>query len=326
MADLSSNHVDRMPIWARGRDGRPAFSEVGMRDGGRMPDFCVIGAAKAATTTLNAMLALHPNLFMCPIKEPHYFSTDVVRARGEQWYRGLYADAKADQLCGEASTSYARLPMTEGTAARMAQANPGMKLIYLLREPVARTESECLQTMKYCRNILGRDLSHLSLDQLLDVFEDPGSEFYTAPIATSEYIRQIAPFDVAFPSNQMLFLLQDDLRTDTKGTLQRVFEFLDVAAEAEIDIGSSRNVTANFMAGLRDERLTSHLRALPFYEAARKLLPQRLRNTIKRAVPKPDYALSEDRRAALAAHFAPHNRRLAERIGRDLPGWDMAQG
>ncbi len=161
------------PVWARTKDGL-AFADVATVAGGRMPDFCIVGAAKCGTTALNAMLAAQPFIFMNPLKEPHYFSTKVILDKGDDWYRGLYARATPDQFLGEASTSYTRYPLCDETIGRLIAANPGMKLIYMLREPVSRTESECLQLLKFTRHALGEDHTHLPLDDFFRMVEDPG--------------------------------------------------------------------------------------------------------------------------------------------------------
>jgi len=40
-----------------------------------MPNFFIVGAAKAGTTSLYSYLRRHPDVYMSPIKEPHWFST-----------------------------------------------------------------------------------------------------------------------------------------------------------------------------------------------------------------------------------------------------------
>lgn len=58
---------DLPPIWIRGPDGI-AFDDIPVHDGGRMPNFCVIGAAKAGTTALDKRLSRHPDIYTCPQK------------------------------------------------------------------------------------------------------------------------------------------------------------------------------------------------------------------------------------------------------------------
>jgi len=77
---------------------------------GRLPNFIIVGATKAGTTSLDFYLSLHPEIQMARPKEPRFF-IDAQEpfgrwGRGPDWYRGLFQTGK--RLCGEAY--YARLP------------------------------------------------------------------------------------------------------------------------------------------------------------------------------------------------------------------------
>ena len=43
----------------------------------RPPNFFIVGAPKAGTTSLYHYLDQHPNIYMSPIKEPHYFASEI---------------------------------------------------------------------------------------------------------------------------------------------------------------------------------------------------------------------------------------------------------
>jgi Sulfotransferase family len=43
----------------------------------RPPNFFIVGAPKAGTTALYAFLDQHPLVYMSPLKEPNYFSTEL---------------------------------------------------------------------------------------------------------------------------------------------------------------------------------------------------------------------------------------------------------
>ena len=45
------------------------------------PNFFIIGAPKAGTTSLYKYLGDHPNVFMSEIKGPHYFASDLPKKR-----------------------------------------------------------------------------------------------------------------------------------------------------------------------------------------------------------------------------------------------------
>lgn len=42
-----------------------------------LPNFIVVGANKGGTTSLYHYLKQHPEVYLSPIKEPHYFSKDI---------------------------------------------------------------------------------------------------------------------------------------------------------------------------------------------------------------------------------------------------------
>src|SRR5690348_379750 len=42
-----------------------------------LPNFLIVGAPKAGTTSLYHYLDQHPQIFMSPIKEPNYFASEI---------------------------------------------------------------------------------------------------------------------------------------------------------------------------------------------------------------------------------------------------------
>lgn len=313
-----------VPIWVRARDG-VAFSEVPAQPGGRMPDFCIIGSPKCGTTSLDLYLGAHPQVFVCPLKEPHYFSTPVIQARGEEWYTGLYAEATPDQLCGEASTSYTRYPLVPGTAEQMYAANPAMKLIYILRNPVDRVESEALQTMKYLKNVVGEDYRHMTLDAFLEMIENPTSPHYSAVVETSRFEAQIRAFEAVFPADQILILTQSDLRKTADALMQRLYDFLGLAPFADFAGAGNTNVTADFLAGSSRAKVTNKLARVPGYELLKGLLPKSVKNQIIQGLSTPtdpqDKRLTPQTRARIEADLEISTASVEARLGRPRTDW-----
>ena len=89
-----------------------------------LPDFIIIGAAKAGTTSLYAMLDRHPDIFMPRQKEPEFFARDDLYAQGLDSYAENFAGAKPGQVVGEASTLYSLSPLFGQTAARIKEHLP----------------------------------------------------------------------------------------------------------------------------------------------------------------------------------------------------------
>ena len=99
-----------------------------------MPDFLVIGAPKAGTTALLAVLSEHPGLYLPAIKEPKFFLTDgppptkggpgdTLIYREHVWrradYEALFAPAPAGTLRGESTPLYLYdRPRWAGSATR----------------------------------------------------------------------------------------------------------------------------------------------------------------------------------------------------------------
>jgi hypothetical protein len=317
-----------VPLWIRDPKG-VAFSDVPTRQGGRLPDFFIVGAAKAGTTALNDFLDQHPQIHMCPLKEPHFFSTDLMFERGLDWYKGLYADAQPIQLCGEASTSYTRWPNTPLTPRRIHEVTPDAKLIYLVREPVSRVISECLQCIKYNKYVMGSPDLPPSVDASLEHLLDEENAMSLNPIITSEYIVQIDKYLEMFKQEQLLVLLHEDLSKRPHETMTAVCEFLGVDAGVSIDFNRQLNVTEDFRRALMREHLVASNSKIPGYQLAKRLLPRpikelmiwlALRGSSKEAVIKP---MSGASRRKLANHFKPYNERLADYMGRDLSVWNM---
>lgn len=320
--DLANPHG--LPTWARTSTG-VQFADYPVHPGGRMPDFCIIGAAKCATTSLNHYLSQHPAIFMNPLKEPHYFSTDVHLARGDQWYMGQYADAEKGQICGEASTSYTRYPVCRGTAARIAKANPHMKLVYLVRSPVVRVRSDCLQRMKHTKFMQGEDLTSLSLDEMLDLMQNPDSTVYNVPIETSQYRDQLREYEAHFPKEQIHVVIYENFVARPQEVLAEILDFLAVDSGVSLDIGTRLNQTSTFTRQVAQEKVLRRLRRVPGFRPLRHILPRKTRTRLLAALSRQDssvnYRFSPERLRDLERHFAPHVEALEDWLGRELVEW-----
>src|ERR1700690_400471 len=83
------------------------------------PDFLIVGAAKAGTTSLYHYLQQHPGIYFPELKEPGFFchygsSAEAISALSgkvqivadPERYADLFARAKAGQKLGDATTDY----------------------------------------------------------------------------------------------------------------------------------------------------------------------------------------------------------------------------
>ncbi len=126
----------------------------------RVPDFFIVGAAKAGTTSLYAYLKAHPQIFLPETKEPRYYAYEGERPedfegpgaarliqsiiKDKATYRKLFENAASDQIIGEASPAYLYSPIA---AERIAQDNPNAKIIAILRNPIEPAYSHFLDNV-----------------------------------------------------------------------------------------------------------------------------------------------------------------------------------
>lgn len=145
---------------------------------GRLPDFIVVGAMKAGTTTFFRQLGRHPDVWLPQMKEPSFFNDETRYQRGVDWYRGLFpVDGYAT---GEASVAYSDPAVAPLVAERIGALVPEVKIIFLARDPEARLRShylhECLK---------GRERRPLE-----ECLRPPGSPYERRSL----YFRSLVPF------------------------------------------------------------------------------------------------------------------------------------
>jgi Sulfotransferase family len=64
-----------------------------------LPNFFIVGAPKAGTTSLYYYLGQHPDVYMSPVKEPNYFAEEIRLGNIDtQWQHWAQRDARAAEL------------------------------------------------------------------------------------------------------------------------------------------------------------------------------------------------------------------------------------
>jgi hypothetical protein len=182
---------------------------------GRLPDFIIVGATKAGTTSLDFYLSLHPEIHMARPKEPRFFIEAEEPfgrwSRGLDWYRSLYNSNKA--VCGETSPTYATWPYREGVMEKMAMVVPEAKIVFLVREHFSRLRSSYLMNVRY----RGLESSFQDFVQ-----SSPWA------VASSLYGMQIQNILRFYPLDRVCIMESDSLENRREWTLEKMFGFLGV--------------------------------------------------------------------------------------------------
>jgi hypothetical protein len=181
-----------------------------------LPDFIIIGAMKAGTTSLARYLDVHPQIQLSRRKEPDFFSHDPTALRGLAWYESGFEDTT--QLQFEASTNYTKYPFSQRVPERMHALLPHIKLVYILRDPVDRLRSHL------------HDGGRTGLVTAATEFQGSriGSFESNRAVATSRYFMQLEQFLPFYPLDRILVVTLEDMSRDPQTVLNSVFAFLNV--------------------------------------------------------------------------------------------------
>jgi hypothetical protein len=281
-----------------------------------LPNFLIIGDAKAGTTSLYHYLKQHPDVFMPTLKELRYFAYDGenpyhVRARSYRVrtfseYLGHFEKCGTAKAIGEASPNYLRGP---AAAARIKAEIPGARLIASLRNPADRLHSAYMMEYRAGRTkkpfdeqLFGHDAAWIK------------SQFC--------WLELKRYFDLFAPS-QIKIVLFDDLKADPRRVVQELCRFLDIDDAFAPDLapknegGLPRNQLWYAMLK-RGKGLLRPFGAPP--PAVKHLLKRVERGSLQ----KPQ--LDPQLRRKILEMCEDDIRRTQELIGRDLSGWLRKDG
>jgi len=231
-----------------------------------MPDFIIVGAMKCATSTLHEQLARQRGIFMTSPKEPCFFSDDEVWQRGVEWYASLFNQARPDDLCGESSTHYTKLPTYPLTIERMKAHLPShIKFLYIMRHPIDRLISQHIH--EWTQRVVSGPI-----DQAIDEFPEL--------IDYSRYAMQLEPYFDAFGQASVLPMFFDRLSSHPQQELERVCQFIGRGGPARWDESiEEQNVSSQRM---RQNPLRDAIVNFPGLKTIRRnLVPQAVRDRIK---------------------------------------------
>ncbi len=199
--------------------------------GGRLPDFLGLGVQKGGTTSLHCLLEQHPEVFLPPMKEVHYFSLNF--ASGEAWYRSQFAGAGPRQRCGEITPYYLFHPQAP---SRVQALLPQARLIVLLRDPVERALSQYFHSRRHgfepleLEAALAAESQRLhdadAALQTLDVRHRSHQEH--SYLSRSRYEQQLPQWLATFPADQLLILRSEDLFEQPSEIWEKLLHFLEL--------------------------------------------------------------------------------------------------
>jgi len=186
-----------------------------------LPNFLIIGAAKAGTTSLYHYVRSHPEAFMPAKKELSFFCEEFHWRQGVRWYEAQFENAGSALAIGEASPRYTVYPVYRGVPERIAALLPDVRLVYLVREPIGRMRSHYVDRVAH-------GLESQPIEEALS-----SNPFY---ISSSRYALQLAQYVEHFARERILVITSDELMQNRQEVLSRLFRFLGIDPGFRADI------------------------------------------------------------------------------------------
>lgn len=306
------------------------------------PNFFIVGAAKAGTTSLYQYLDEHPKVYFSPVKEPNYFSTDIkidafsstyrkntfldvedyfnrdelqplqlTFVRKAEHYQRLFENVSTEKAIGEASTSYL---YSRVAAENIKQFNPEARIIAILRNPVDRVLSHYQMALRYghtqksFRKAIEADMnSHKKGWGISELFIELGM-----------YHEQLQRFYEQFPENQILVILFDDLVKAPKNTLKQCYQFLNLEEKFTLNYNKFNQAEVPRFKSLNQWITNSGLKNMLL-----KILPEHHKENLKKhffSQPAQAIMRPEDK-AFLKDIYLREIENTARLINRDLSHW-----
>lgn len=305
------------------------------------PNFFLVGAPKAGTTSLYHYLAQHPDVYLSPIKEPCYFASEVrpenfseeyrtqvardqedlqaylagpmkeKRHGGivEEWdqYLRLFARAYNATVVGEASVCYL---WSETAAANIRRRIPGARILMVLRHPAERAFSQW-------SHAVGAGWTRRPFREHIEANLRNREQRFSMEFPFLEmglYSRQVERYLAAFPREQVMiaFYKEPDLFNSILRFLHLDPDFKPNASQRHLEMQVPRSL-----------HFSQYLKSKGIWQHARRLCPAGLLPLARRLVQVPRRTLRMDPRdrAFLCGYYREDVQRLAQILNRDLSAW-----
>ncbi len=253
----------------------------------------IVGAMKAGTTSFVEILAKHPDIYVPPIKEPHffihelpktiytpsrffslnkYFENDfpkplhITKIYDKKHYKKLYTLGLNKRFYVDASTCYLSAPES---ASLIKNYNPTAKIIIILRNPLDRAFSHFTMNTGLGRE--NRSFNKAIEEELLAFKNNQLS--WSSYIGMSLYKEAINRYNTGF--KDVLILRFEELYSKKAETLEKVSTFLKIEA-----FNVQNTIHKNKGRQLRFQKLFYYLKKMGLKDYFSKLVPQNTRQKL----------------------------------------------
>ena len=291
------------------------------------PNFIIIGAMKAATTSLYTYLKQHPEVFMTSIKEPKFFnnfnrhSTSEFQGKGFKkiktldQYLALFQRATNEIAIGEASPSYI---FDKDCHSLIKEVLPKAKIIAIIRQPVKRAYSNFLHARRAEQEVeIDFEKAFTEGDNILQ--KGTKKHFY---LEKGFYYIQLKRYFDVIPKEQIKIIIFEDIIRNPEDITQEVFEFLGVDSSFVPNTSKKANVSGipkGYLGWIIMKLRKNNL--MPDIEFS-KVLPEFLVDLILNIIySKPEKISNKLVKKLTKKYYLEDIKKLEKLINRDLSMW-----
>lgn len=311
----------------------------------KLPDFVIVGAMKAGTSSMHSILAAHEDVFI-PDSEIFFFDLDDPEShhdfqvapdgswnprdfeenfdRNLEWYESFFEPADDDALIGEDSTTYL---VSREAPERIARVLDEPKCIVMMRDPADRAYSHYWHLLRSGRATRS--------------FEEYLRQMPHGLLKFGFYQDHLERYLEHFDRDDIKCVVFERFVEDNQQVVDEVCGFLGLEGTVAVDSvdmnknaarvprSSSMKQFFNKIDPTREDfRYTSHLPGPEVEESGVNPLRQARRfvhnifDDASMVAAREDYPpMDEDTRTFLATLFRRRNSGLSEIVGRDLTKW-----
>lgn len=276
----------------------------------RLTDFIGVGPPRTATTWLHEVLTGHAGL---PegVKETDFFLWHY--DKGLEWYAAHFRNCPAERPIGEFSPNYF---IGAQTREQIARDIPNCKILCTLRDPVERTYS-------HYRKMREGEYFSGSFEECLEKRSDI--------LEWGRYAFHVGEWRRLFGTNNVLVLIQDDLKADAQAFLNHVCDFIEIP-RFPLNDPTMQDKKVNAIPSLpkyprvaKAARVArDRLQKRGMYSVVNVLKLPALRNLLFSGGPSFE-RLRPETDARLRQFFRPEVEALESMVGRDLSAWKTPQ-
>lgn len=272
-----------------------------------LPNFMIIGVAKCGTTTLCNILEKHPNIFISHPKEPNYFNKSIHYESTRSEYEEIFKNAEGFSLRGEGSVGYTNPNRIHFVPKRIYETIPDCKLIFMVRHPIKRLESEWKM--------------HLRLGDRAQGFND-ALQSDMMLFNHGMYWKTLSHYLKYFKKEQILTVFLEDLDQSYDEEIARILNHIGASTDIKLSVTQS-----NSAAGYRkDTGLSAFLKRI-LGESIKSKIPDSLKNLLRERTTKEwayDINWDPDVYTEVVQIFSEDSQALLDHCGKSSDFWDFS--